>query len=198
MSGFTSDIDIDCGDRADILALLKHIPAGRVQDGVMKRHATGVHITNIPVDPLTGASTIEHKEAVDRGYIKLDLLNVNLYKMVRDEAHLVHLMSEPDWTLLKDREFVSKMIHIHGHYDTIQAMPEPVDTIPRLAMLLAIIRPAKRHLIGKSWREVAETVWKNDGDGYTFKKAHSIAYAQLVVLNMNLCVEEPTSFASLE
>jgi hypothetical protein len=53
-------------------------------------------------------------------------------------------------------------------------------------MFLAIIRPAKRHLIGKKWSEVAETVWKTGNDGYGFKRSHSIAYSHLVVVNMNL------------
>jgi len=65
-------------------------------------------------------------------------------------------------------------------------MPEPVDSIPRLAMLLSIIRPAKRHLIGLPWSEVAKTVWEKDDELYTFKKSHAIAYANLVVVHMNL------------
>jgi hypothetical protein len=56
-------------------------------------------------------------------------------------------------------------------------------------MFLAIIRPAKRHLVGKTWKEVAETVWdKPEDDTYYFKKAHAIAYSNLVVVNMNLLV----------
>jgi DNA polymerase III alpha subunit len=66
-------------------------------------------------------------------------------------------------------------------------MPEPVDTIPRLAMFLALIRPAKRQLIGKSWQEVAESVWEKPvDDAYYFKKSHAVAYAHLVVVHMNL------------
>jgi hypothetical protein len=72
-------------------------------------------------------------------------------------------------------------------------MPEPVDTIPRLAMFLAVIRPAKRHLSGKTWRDVAADVWtKPADDGYYFKRAHAVSYAQLVVVNMNLLVEQQT------
>ena len=65
-------------------------------------------------------------------------------------------------------------------------MPEPIDSIPRLAMFLAAIRPAKKHLIGLPWREVAKTIWDKGSDGYSFKKSHAIAYAQLVVVHMNL------------
>jgi len=66
-------------------------------------------------------------------------------------------------------------------------MPEPVDSIPRMAMLLSIIRPAKRHLIGKTWEEIAKTVWERPIDNtYYFKKSHAVAYAHLVVVHMNL------------
>jgi hypothetical protein len=69
-------------------------------------------------------------------------------------------------------------------------MPEPVNSITRLAMFLAVIRPAKRHLIGKTYKEVNQTVWDKDHTGYAFKKSHAIAYAQLVVVHMNLLREQ--------
>jgi hypothetical protein len=122
--------------------------------------------------------------------MKLDLLNVNLYKQVRDEQHLVELMREPDWARLRDRTVCEQLIHINNHYDTMLKMPEPVDSIPRLAMLLSVIRPAKKHLIGKTWKDVAKDVWvKPKDDSYYFKKAHAISYAQLVVVNLNLLSE---------
>jgi hypothetical protein len=65
-------------------------------------------------------------------------------------------------------------------------MPEPITSIARMAMFLAIIRPGKKHLIGKPWREVALTVWDKTDDGYTFKQAHAVSYAHLVALHMNL------------
>jgi hypothetical protein len=70
-------------------------------------------------------------------------------------------------------------------------MPEPVNSIPRMAMFLAVIRPAKRHLIGKTWKEVGETVWdKPADDEYYFKKSHAVAYAHLVAVHMNLICEQ--------
>lgn len=69
-------------------------------------------------------------------------------------------------------------------------MPEPVNSIPRMAMFLSVMRPAKRHLIGLPWREVAKTVWQKPDDGsYYFKHAHAISYAVLVAVNMNLETE---------
>lgn len=184
---FKSDVDIDFADREKAIAVLDVIPAAIVRDGKITKHNTGVYATNIPQDPFIGAASIDYNAAEERGYVKLDFLNVNLYKQVRDEAHLIELMREPDWSKLYIPEFCAQLIHINAHYDTLIKMPEPVDTIARLAMFLAVIRPAKRHLIGLRWAEVAKTVWdKPSDDSYYFKKAHAISYSQLVVVNMNL------------
>ena len=185
---FASDVDIDFADRTQALSLLKHTPASINRDGVWVQHNTGVYVTDIPVDPFTGRASIDHKVAEDRGYMKLDFLNVSLYTQIKSEAHLQELIAEePDWASLYDPEFCSKLIHIGNHYKTLIQMPEAVNTIPRLAMFLAVIRPAKRHLIGRTWSDVAKTVWESDPNGgYGFKKAHGVAYAHLVAVNMNL------------
>ena len=95
--------------------------------------------------------------------------------------------TSPSWDKLYSREFCEQLMHVGNHYDTLIKMPEAVNTIPRLAMFMAVIRPAKRHLIGLPWTEVAKTIWtKPDDDTYYFKKAHAVAYAHLVVVHMNL------------
>ncbi len=185
-----SDIDIDFGDREKILSLIKHVPASMRNVNPIRKHPTGVYITDIPYDPVNDMASIDYDEAEKRGYFKLDLLNVHVYNQVKDEAHLNQLMQEPDWSLLNNKEFVEKLIHLGNQYDNLRKMPEPVNTIPRLAMFLAVIRPAKRHLIGRTWKEVNETVWEKDYTGYSFKKSHAIAYAHLVAVHMNLLREQ--------
>jgi len=191
---FTSDIDIDFGNRDDVLRLVKHIPASIFRDEKILNHNSGIYVTDIPMDPVTGRASIDYQAAEARGYIKLDFLNVTLYNQVRDEQHLLQLMAnEPAWDRLYDREFCAKLIHIGNHYDTLIKMPQAVNSIPRLAMYLAIIRPAKRHLIGLPWDQVAKTVWDKPTDNsYYFKKSHSVGYSHLVVVNMNL-LEETSS-----
>ena len=185
---FRSDIDIDFGDRTRALELLKTTPASILRDGKLIRHNTGVYATDIPVDPFMGVASIDYESAEDRGYMKLDFLNVSLYTQIKSESHLLELMAqEPEWDRLYDPVFCEQLIHIGNHYKTLIKMPEACNSIPRMAMLLSVIRPAKRHLIGKTWKEVAETVWESDPNGgYGFKKAHGVAYAHLVVVNMNL------------
>ena len=188
---FQSDIDIDFADRQQVLDLLNVTPASIIRDGKLTKHNTGVYATDIPVDPFSGSASLDYNAAEARGYMKLDFLNVHVYKNVPNEAKLVDLMREPDWTKLYDSSICAQLIHINNHYDTLLKMPEPVDSIPRLAMFLAVIRPAKRHLIGKTWKEVSATVWdKVEGEGYAFKRAHAVSYSQLVVVNMNLLEEQ--------
>lgn len=183
---FQSDVDIDFGDREQILQHIKHIPAAMRKVTPIRKHATGIHVTDIPVDGVNNMSNIDYAEAEHRGYFKLDLLNVHVYSQVKSEEHLIELMAEPDWDMLKDKKTVEQLIHLSNHYQSLQRMPEPVDSIPRLAMFLAVIRPAKKHLIGQSWKKVAETVWEKESNDYHFKKSHSVAYANLVVVHMNL------------
>jgi hypothetical protein len=185
---FKSDIDIDVADRDQALAYVKHIPASIIKDNKSSGHNTGVYFTEIPIDPLSERASIDYEAAEERNYIKVDVLNVGVYQHVKSEQHLLELMQqEPPWDKLYDSEFCSKLIHIGAHYDTLIRMPEAVNSIPRLAMFLAVIRPAKRHLIGRTWREVAETIWEKPSDNsYYFKKSHSIGYAHLVVVHMNL------------
>lgn len=189
MIKFSGDIDIDFADREQILRLVQHVPASQLKDGKLVAHNTGVYVNDMPCDPFSGIASIDYETAENRGYVKLDFLNVNLYKSVQNEQHLEQLMNhEPDWTKFNsDQEFFEQLIHVGNHWNLLRRMPEPVNSIPRLAMFLSVIRPAKRYLEGRTWQEVAKEVWlRPDDNTYYFKKSHAVAYAHLVVVNMNL------------
>jgi len=137
------DIDIDFLDRNRALDVIKHIRASRLDDSKLVAHNTGIYLQTIPCDPITNLSGIEYKEAEDRGYFKIDFLNVNIYKGIRDESHLTQLMeTEPLWDLLEQDDFMT-------------------------------------------------TIWTKPEDGeYYFKKAHAVAYAMAIVVQMNLICEQ--------
>jgi hypothetical protein len=184
------DIDIDFSDRSKVLELIKHIPATiQINSGEYKKHNTGVYCHDIPYNPLTGCASIDYKSAEQRGYFKIDFLNVSVYKGVRNNEHLEQLINtEPLWDLLEQKEFVDLLFHVNGHHDILTAMKPK--NLPQLAAVLAMIRPAKRHLIGKDWDEVMKTIWiKPDTDDYYFKKSHAHSYALLVCVQMNLICE---------
>jgi DNA polymerase III alpha subunit len=184
------DIDIDFADRSKVLDIIKNVPASIGTNGTFKKHNTGVYCQPIPYNPLTGLSNIDYKEAEDRGYFKIDFLNVGIYEKIRNEEHLIQLMeTEPLWDLLEQDEFSNLLFHVNGHGHVLRQM-KPKD-IEELAACLAIIRPAKKYLLGRPWTEVLNEVWtKPTTDEYYFKKAHAVAYAQVVVVQMNLICEE--------
>jgi hypothetical protein len=183
------DVDIDFPDRRAVLDIIKHIPAAINENGTFKKHNTGVYCHSIPYNPLTDTASIEYKEAETRGYFKIDFLNVNVYKDVKDEAHLVQLMNtEPLWDLLEQDEFVDLLFHVNGHGSILRQM-KPT-SILELAAVLAIIRPAKRYLIGQDWGTVMNEVWvKPTNNEYYFKKSHAVSYASAIVVQMNLICE---------
>ena len=191
-----TDIDIDTKNRSDLLNLIKHTPAGIVKDNVIKKHNTGVYVTDIPKDPLQGVSSIDYTEAEDRGYFKLDILNVSIYEDVKDEDHLLKLISaEPDWNLLGHKEIVEQLFHIHNHFDIVSKLKP--NSIEDLAAVLAIIRPAKRNLLNESWTTIREKVWEKPQDGtYFFKKSHAVGYALAIVLQLNLLIEKTKTISS--
>lgn len=185
------DVDIDMTNRDDFLRLVNHTPASiKNNDGTYSKHNTGVYFQTIPTFPLEGFSSIEYETAEEDGWFKVDVLNNGIYKDVRDEAHIIELMNiEPLWDLLEHEEFVSQLFHI-SNYSNILARYKPT-SIEQLAMILAIIRPGKKHLIGKSWDEITKQVWVKPTDGsYYFKHSHAIAYAVAIVVQMNLICEK--------
>jgi hypothetical protein len=188
------DVDIDMANREDFLRLVNHTPASiKHEDGTYSKHNTGVYFQTIPSFPLEGFSSIEYETAEEDGWFKVDVLNNGIYKDVRDEAHITELMNiEPLWDLLEHEEFVSQLFHI-SNYSNILAQYKPT-SVEQLAMILAIIRPGKKHLIGKSWNEITKQVWVKPTDGsYYFKHSHAIAYAVAIVVQMNLICEKAHS-----
>lgn len=185
------DIDIDFGDRTKVIELVNCVQASSIRNGEINKHPTGVYFQRMPVDPVSNLAVMDYRAAEEIGFFKLDLLNVHVYQQVKSSQHLVELMNqEPVWELLQSRDFVEQLSHINNHYDSILAMPEPITSIEHLAMFLAILRPAKRHLVGQLWTEVEKTIWQKSDDGkFAFKRSHAIAYAHLVVVHMNLLCE---------
>ena len=188
------DVDIDFFDRDSTLKLFKHTPATIIKDEKVEKHNTGVYFHAIPEHPVTGHASLDYKQAEDRGYFKIDCLNVNIYKEVKSEQELVELMiQEPDWDMLNDKNIVDQLFHLNGHYEIVSTLKPK--SIEQLAAVLAIIRPAKRYLLKQNWDEIKINVWKKPTDGsYFFKKSHAVAYAQAVVVQMNLMMRDKYSF----
>jgi DNA polymerase III alpha subunit len=183
------DIDIDFTDRDAALTLIKHVAASRSENSQLVKHNTGVYLQEVPFDLEKNLCAIPYEIAEEQGYFKIDFLNVNVYKGIQSEDHLLKLMNqEPLWDLLEQEEFCNLLFHINGHSRLLKTMkPKNVE---QLAAVLAMIRPAKKHLVGKDWNEVLAEVWnKPESNEYYFKKSHATAYALTIVVQMNLICE---------
>ena len=185
-----TDIDIDVLNRDVVLEKLPHIPASINKNGVYTKHNSGVYVHAIPHDPASNLASIEYKEAEERGYFKLDFLNNSLYDGVRDEEHLNELMErEPVWDLFQHREVVENLAHVSNHIDVLRVLKP--QSVMELAEVLAIIRPAKRYLLNETKEAIKAEVWtRPSGDAYYFKKAHAVAYAVSIVVQLNLFCEQ--------
>ena len=184
------DIDIDFVDRDHALKLFKHVPASRIDNDRLVRHNTGVYLHSVPASAAEAVCSVPYDHTTAEEYFKIDFLNVGIYKGVRDETHLIQLMeTEPLWDLLEQEEFVNLLFHVNGHGSILREM-KPTN-VEQLAAILAMIRPAKRYLIGKDWSTILREVWqKPENDEYFFKKSHATAYAVAVVVQMNLICEQ--------
>ena len=182
----SADVDIDFADRKHILDLIKHVPACQENNGEVRRHNSGVFVTDIPVDTINNCSSIDYREAETRGYFKIDFLNQSVYEIIQDQDHYDRMLAkEPNWDLLLDKTFCERVVHIGNYADLVKEMRP--DSIPRMAAFIAVIRPGKAHLQRQSWDTVFASVWDGDDSrGFVFKKSHSISYAKLVALHINL------------
>lgn len=188
MSVFRGDIDIDVANRDEALKNIRHVRASNVdKNGEFLLHNVGIYIQDIPSNPITGASTIEYKVAEELGYHKVDVLNNSIYEDVIDEMHLDELCEEylTRWELLEIYNFTEQLPHLAGHHEIVQTiLPRSIE---ELAVVLALIRPAKRYLIGSSIQKIMEEIWEKPKDGgYYYKKSHAISYALSIMVKMNL------------
>lgn len=183
----SADIDIDLADRNQLLQLINAVPARQMHQGQVRRHNSGVYVTDIPYDPVHECASIDYEAAEDLGYFKIDLLNMSVYQLIKSSEHYKEMLdATPPWERLwTDPEWAKQLVHV-GNYTELLKTMKP-DSIPRMAAFIAIIRPGKAHLQNKPWAEVFESVWDgNDTRGFVFKKSHSLSYAMLVTLHMNL------------
>ena len=191
MKKITTDVDIDVFNREKILEGMECI-FGRIDrpENKYERHPTGVYFQNIPRDPVTNVSTLDHRIANEYGYFKVDFLNVSMYEHVKSEEHLLALLhKEPPWDFLEYEEITEQLFHLKGHSHLLQKYkPKSVED---LAMILAIIRPSKAYLQQTNWDRIRQEVWvkTESKENYFFKRSHSISYALAIVVNLNLLIE---------
>ena len=195
------DIDIDVKDRNAILQTLpKYVHASIIRDNTIKRHNVGIYLQNIPslpqtniekYDTLRPISTMDYEHcSLFEDIVKIDLINNSIYSHVKDNDHLESLLSkEPPWAIFSNADIVNELPHLSGHFETVLKHHLPIDSVDKLAMVLALIRPGKRYLVGKPWDHVKKDIWKPTKD-YYYKKSHAYAYAFSLIVYINAILSE--------
>lgn len=185
------DIDIAQKSRDTMIDSLYHIPASKINDKGINPHGVGVYFCDIPKDRISGLASIDYKRAEeDLGYIKMDFLHNTVYDRFESRQQIYDIIeSEPNWNFLYKKEVIEQLPHINNYYTLINQMPL-IDSVEKLAMFIAVIRPGKKYLIdivqstGK-WESIENKIWVKEDTGYQYKKSHAIAYALSIVVAMN-------------
>jgi DNA polymerase III alpha subunit len=180
------DIDIDIDPLADLTGM-NFVRASMIENDKIKQHPVGVYFQSIPIDMDSGLAAIPYRHAQEYGFIKIDLLNLNLLKNFESRKEVLAVLNiKPDWTLLQDETIVKRLFHIKNHFDLVsKCKPQSVED---LADILALIRPNKIKFIDKylkSKKEIRKFLYDKIDDS-DLRKSHAIAYALNIVLQINL------------
>ncbi len=185
---FSGDIDIDISPVFNPEKLFPWVKAAIVRDGQLAPHPCGLHPQNVPIDPLTGLCAIPYSDAEELGYFKIDFLNLNVYLNFKTRKEIEELLKiPPDWTLLQVPSNHAKLFQLANHGELLLKL-RPA-SLEDLADVLALIRPGKRQLLPlyqKSKVMARPLLWEKDEGGYSFKKAHALSYAYVILLQLHL------------
>ena len=181
------DLDLDMSAKTNdaMLKSLHHIPASKLNEKGIFPHGVGNYFMDIPTDRLTGLASIDYKRAEEEfGYVKVDFLHNTVYDRFENRQELLDIVDkEPDWSLLYKKSVLERLPHISNYYTLINQLPK-IDSIEKLAMFIAIIRPAKKYLISivekEGWNSIINDIWVKEDNGYQFKKSHAIAFAIMI------------------
>ena len=118
----SADIDIDLANRDQLLALIQATPARQITQGQVRRHNSGVYVTDIPWDPVNACASIDYEEAEDLGYFKIDLLNMSVYQLVKSPEHYEQMLAqEPPWERLwTDSGWAGQLVHVGNYADLLK------------------------------------------------------------------------------
>ena len=184
------DVDIDFQTTFDPLGYFEEaVRASMVKDGELKKHPAGAYFQNIPKDKMTQLAAIPYQQAEELGYFKVDFLHLSILDEFENKKEIkVLLKTDPDWLLLQSPSVVSKLFQIHNHFDIVSKIKP--QSVQELADCIALIRPAKRHLIDAYIKDkslIRQELYRKPEDGkYYFKRGHAIAYALNIVLQLHL------------
>lgn len=185
---FRADVDIDMQTSFNPASIFAWTRASLVKNGELSPHPCGVYPQRIPVDGVTKLAAIPYEEAELLNYTKLDFLHNRMYDYFTSREEIDALLDvEPDWGLLLVPSEQKKLFQLSNHGEILTTVKPK--SIEELADVLALIRPGKKQyakLYVKDKAAVRRMLYAKDENGYSFKKAHAVAYAMVIVLQLHL------------
>jgi len=197
------DVDIDVPDRNAVLDLFPEALCASqlsTDKGKLVQHNTGVYFQKPPVDPLNGLVTYPYDMAEELGYYKIDFIPFHIYENINSEEELQDMIdtAESDdfpWDIFSEKMFFEnsdaklKLTHLGSYFDLCQTYPPK--SVMDIAILIALIRPRKKYLIGETWDTISEKIWlklpeEDKKDNYFFKKSHAVGYALAVLVHIQV------------
>jgi hypothetical protein len=182
------DIDIDIQPNVDLIKLFQNIiSASQVEKGEFKPHKVGYYFQDIPVDSVTGLAAIPYKDTEDMGYMKVDLLTINLLQHFESKKEMRDLLKkEPDWSLFEDEEVVKTLFQLGNHWDVVSKV-RPT-SVQEVADAFALTKPDKRSLLNKYTKNPRKirTELYTKRTAKDMRKSHAIPYALLIILQLHL------------
>ncbi len=184
------DIDLDLPSFDPIAHFPNAVRASMVKDGQIVKHPAGVYFQTMPKDKLTKLAAIPYEPAEEMGFFKVDFLHLGLLDQMpqMDKAAIRELIKiEPNWSLLLEESVVERLFQLRKHFVLLLKLkPKSVE---ELADCIALLRPAKRHLIDKYLQSPQRTrteLYKMPLPPGCFKRGHAIAYALTIVIQLHL------------
>lgn len=184
------DIDIDFPSSFEPNTLFPTaVKASMVQNNRLTKHPCGYYFQSMPVDDITSLAAIPYDIAPEYGFSKIDFLHLSILDNISSKAELRKLIkTAPNWSILWNASHTTKLFQLHRHFNVLN-MIRPTGVV-ELADCIALIRPAKKHLLDEYNRDKYNTrpkLYRLSGDDKSsFKKSHAIAYALTVVIQLHL------------
>ena len=183
------DVESGCDPKLDPAKVFPQwVRASVLRDGKLTPHPCGVYPQEMAVDPVTKLAAIPYDVAEDLGYLKVDLLHLQIYGHLKDRAELEELLKkEPDWKLLQVPSVQKKLFQLSKHGELLSDIKP--NGLEEVADVLALIRPGKKALLGLYKKDrvmCRRALYAQDESGYAFKRSHSLSYAYVIWLQLHL------------
>lgn len=183
------DIDIDTPSSFDPKEVFTDVVyASVINNGRFRKHPAGVYFQQVPTEPTQDVCCLPYDLAPHFDLFKVDFLHLSLLDVFDSKDQIRELMKKPPkWEMLEDEDVVAELFQLKNHFDVLQLIQPR--SIQELADCVALIRPGRRYLLDQYKSDPVQSraeLYKLPLPKGCFKKAHAIAYAFNISLQLHM------------